>query len=849
MCYSRKFIIDPKPRIHKRKKTSHVQNFQISDCAEKCREQQPNCEQSCRCVEKQCYVEKKQCYVEKKQCSCVEKQCYEQPCCAEKKKCYDEKIPTCPPKNPCCVEKIQYCPKNPCCVEKQYNCPPKNPCCLEKQCCVEKIPYCPKNPCCVEKQTRCNKKQQQYNCPPKNPCCLEKQCCVEKKQCIEKIPYCPPKNPCCVEKKQCVEKNPCCVEKNPCCLQEKCCVEKNPCCVEEKCYVEDQCYDDQCCDEKDECKEEEYCPEPKGEIIVYDENIGFPSGENPTRIPTTDSDDCFQNQLALSTTTINYGSILNPSIAVNPICNDEIVAAWAQNLVSNGGELEIGIAHSIDGGCTWYRGTIPLQICMSGLYQRVGNLWLSYRADGERVFLIFNSINVTAIEGAIAQSAIVVFYSDDNGITWVGPAYLATSDFFLTNILMFDPTVLIPFFNLPRITADPNDCQYVYAVWDTAPTFLSRHSETYFSRSNNGGWSWFPAAIIYDATEDLNIAGLSLYPPVPSIPIDCPGDPVIWSDPRLLKLNSTVNNQIVVLPVSKNCCVSKNFSGDLLNFMIRVYAKPGASQCEYYGDAFPYQFTSADIAVIRSSDNGYTWTKHAIQIATLSYNLVNIFSCGYTYNYDGTISGSRGALVRDSRVLASYTVDPKTGYLYVVFMTDQFRADSLSQIALVASYDGGCTWTKPIHVNRTPKHATNPQAFAPNVAVNEAGFIAITYYDFRYDDKSSCEEFPGRTFTDYWIAFYKICLDKCENFKIEFVDERRLTDNSFIIQNTPATDLGFVGVGDSQGLVSNDNLFYEVHTEALYGPFNELTSLNESNTLLLDNNVRTQPFFSLLKLC
>src|ERR1700682_1316303 len=72
---------------------------------------------------------------------------------------------------------------------------------------------------------------------------------------------------------------------------------------------------------------------------------------------------CLNRQEVFGTpTTIFHGSAVEPTIAVNPKNKDQIVAAWQQDRISNGAALEAGIAYSKDGGKTWHKSRVPLQI-------------------------------------------------------------------------------------------------------------------------------------------------------------------------------------------------------------------------------------------------------------------------------------------------------------------------------------------------------------------------------------------------------------------------------------------------------------------------------------------------------
>lgn len=608
-------------------------------------------------------------------------------------------------------------------------------------------------------------------------------------------------------------------------------------------------------------KDNQICPEEK-KIVIKSKNIGEPS-----IVPA--SANCLLPQAVDGgRTVIYYGSEVEPTIAVNPCDPSKIVISYQDSRINNGGGLELSIQYSHDFGKTWTKSVIPLQACIGGVFQRLSDPVLSYRADGKRLFFNILGFNVTELSNQPTQYSVAIVYSDDDGVTWSQPIFLSNSDFF-TNTSDFS----LPADDKNWMVTDPNDPCVAYVAWDRFKQAFSFHAVAFLSKTIDGGDTWFPGVEVYDATDDLCKAGLA----------NCVCDPNPAIDAR--ETNQVINTIPVVLPKFDRCSVKKNkceslcedyykdasiaascgdnkcllklkpnvtdcdhcpgkTNGDLLLFMARLYAPPGVTVEEYQNDFYPWPNTRTDIVVIRSSDQGRTWSE-ATLVAPLSMQLERIFTCGYEYDVSGNIIDGVGSPVRATSFIFYVTVDLRNGNLYVVYMSDQFRSDLQSQIALTASYDGGCTWTSPVKVSRTPQDAINPQAFTPGIVINDAGYIGITYYDFRFDNKSNCEQ----TKTDYWMAFYKDIVNECGDHELVFIDELRLTKQSFIMQSGPLTGIGYMSAGDYEGLATSCGYFYEVHTETLPGPFTEPVPLNPEETLFLDNNNRTDPFVSILKLC
>lgn len=558
-----------------------------------------------------------------------------------------------------------------------------------------------------------------------------------------------------------------------------------------------------------------------------DVNIGYPKGKSS--VPLTP--ECLFPQLgpiARSSVTIYARSVVEPTIAVNPKNRNHLVASWQQDRINNGGALEAAIAYSRNGGKTWHRTQIPLQICIGGINQRISDVWLSYAPDGKRVYLTVLVINASTELNTQNQAGIIVSVSEDDGKTWSIPHFVASSQ------LILGESSQLPFDDKNSITADRNHSKFAYCVWDRFPQSFSNHSDSQISRTTDGGKTWSPNQILYNPFPDLTIHGQSNG---------------IEND------NQTLNNIVVVLPDAGDDHSSRRYSdhnknlqlnGDLLNFMVRIYAKPGATNEEFVGDSFPFQFTLFDIASVRSKDRGVTWEPNANVITPFIANLV--FTGGYTYNEEGQITDGIGTQLRTGDQVPSYNVNPRNGFLYVAFQTGQFRSDQLPQIGLLRSEDGGLTWSQAVKVSRTPQNAPNPQAFSPFVAVTEEGYVGILYHDFRHDDKSN----PNETKTDAWLAIYReVKGEGSTGIGLEFVKEKRLSRHSYIIQNGPNTTQGVMTNGDYPFLVAEGNLFYALYVKSRNGPFNPavpiLTNPTTGGVLLLDNNYRTAPFVSIVK--
>jgi len=551
---------------------------------------------------------------------------------------------------------------------------------------------------------------------------------------------------------------------------------------------------------------------------------------------------------------ISYRGAVEPSIAVNPKDRRKIVVVWQLARINNSGALDIGIAHSEDHGKTWRNSIVPFQFCIGGIIQRSSDPWLSYSPCGKFVFLsvlVFNVIPWPNLQENI-QYGVVVTKSCDNGKTWSDPVYVITTPDTITS-----PPGL-PFDDKNTITCDPYDCCNIYQTWNRTPAFLPisfQHSDAWFTRSNDGGKTWFPAVLIYNPTRDLFKSGLSN---------------------NIEANNSIFNNQVIVLPPRDKCNPKDpRRTGELLNFMVRTYAIPSVTdslvdQAAFQDDSFPFQLRNHDIAVIRSDDQGVGWTQRATVVSEFSINN-RVFTNGYTYSpylYNfvqlpnppvpnvniNHITGGVGDLLRTGDNAPSYAINKKNGNLYVVFQDSRGRSDSLVQIFLTASRDGGHTWSAPVQVNKTPQCVVNPQAFTGTVAVTDKGLVGILYNDFRND-----EILNEKTLTDAWFVVYKEIDGESVKFEgsgLKFITEVRLSKKSYIAENGPVTTGGIMTNGDYSGLVADHEEFYAAYTKSFNGPFVPNQILrgpeiippgNTPVTLFLNPNLLTSPFVSVIR--
>ena len=432
-------------------------------------------------------------------------------------------------------------------------------------------------------------------------------------------------------------------------------------------------------------------------------------------------------------------SEVEPWIAVNPANTSNAIAVFQQDRWQNGGAR--GLVAATTTGAGWSKSWGAFTFCSGGTtanggdFERASDPWVSFSPNGA-AYQISLSFNESSFENAVLVSR-----STNGGTTWGAPTTLIRDS--------GERETSFAFNDKESITADPTSSNYVYAVWDrlVSPSGKSKASfsgfehasgyrgPTWFSRTTNGGATWEPARQIYD-----------------------PGE-----------INQTIGNQIVVLP-----------NGDLVNVFDLISNHKNA-----HGQR------GLNVAVIRSTDKGVTWSKPVI-VAKL--------------NTVGVTDPDNGHDVRTGDIIPDIAVDALSGALYVVWQDARFSGGQHDDIAFSSSTNGGTTWSMPIKVNQTPMPVA---AFTPAVDVAADHTVGVTYYDFRANTPS-----PGLP-TDYFLVHSHVG-------GVSWDPETRITPTSFDMESAPDA-FGYF-VGDYEGLTHVGNRFVALFVQSVVAGAGQPTS-------------------------
>ena len=424
---------------------------------------------------------------------------------------------------------------------------------------------------------------------------------------------------------------------------------------------------------------------------------------------------------------------VEPYVAVNPANPQNIIGVWQQDRWNNGGAHGLVAGFSSNGGSTWGETTLPFSVCAPNAI-----LDPFTGAPYERASDPWVSIGPDGTAYAVALEATnnTITGNNDTGI-----ATVTSSDGGQTwgnqRLVKSDKGTspvfeFTQFFNdKESITADPIHAGTAYVVWDRLKS-PSHSPDADLRAAAFRGPTWFSKTT--DGGQTWTNTGV----------IFDPG-----------QNSQTIGNIILV----------NRQTGVLYDFFER-FQTTGSRKITPRG---------LSVGVVSSSDGGSTWSNPTV---ISDQQVANDFA------------PNTGALLRTSDGIPMAAIDANNGNLYVVWEDARFTGGNFNQVVISKSTDGGTTWSSPALIS----NANSQPAFTPVVAVNSAGTVAVTYYDFRNPDGSTVGQ-P----TDYWFT------SSTDN-GVTFGNETRITPTSFDILNAP--NAGGLFLGDYEALDTSGTTFY-----------------------------------------
>ena len=387
----------------------------------------------------------------------------------------------------------------------------------------------------------------------------------------------------------------------------------------------------------------------------------------------------------------------NPSGAADL---DALIGTWQQDRFSSGGSSGLLVAYSNNGGASWTVPPLADQPAISNCqdadssggnsdWERATDPWSDISPNGDMWFMSLSFNDTRDL-----RNAMLVSKSEDGGAHWTEP------------VTLIDDANPHVFNDKNSLTADPNDSNLVYAIWDRL-VFPNERTQgqafehaaafsgpTYFSKTENG-------------TDDDG------------------GD---WSTRRILDLgrnDQTIANQIAVLPRT-----SGQSESTLINVFDWIHNdNRGGRQGE-------------KISAMWSTDSGDTWSDPVvidpIAGAAPRDRDPDGAPCPETigHKFDPYV-----CRLRTGDGVADIAVDPNDGTAYVVWQDG--GPGGRVQILLAKSTDHGQSWSQLGVVNTV----ASTDAHTPSVEVDEDGDVAVTYYDYRFNDVNSNDGLE----TAHWI--------------------------------------------------------------------------------------------------
>jgi hypothetical protein len=381
--------------------------------------------------------------------------------------------------------------------------------------------------------------------------------------------------------------------------------------------------------------------------------------------------------------------------------SDSLIGTWQQDRFSSGGSSGLLVAYSHNGGLSWVVPPLadqpkitncqdPAHTGTNSDWERATDPWSDISPNGDMWFMSLSFNDTRNL-----RNAMLVSKSEDGGATWTEP------------VTLIDDANPHVFNDKNSLTADPNDSDLVYAIWDRL-VFPNERSQGDSSALHAGA---FTGPTYMSKTEN----GTD----------DDGGD---WTTRKILDLgrnDQTIANQIAVLPRTE---------GQTESTLINVF--------DWIHNDNKHGRKGEKISAMWSTDSGETWSDPVV---------IDSLAGAVPFDTDpdgapcpeqlGNKNTPYICRLRTADGVADIAIDMNDGTAYVVWQDG--GANGKVHIRLAKSTDHGQTWTRLGVVNTVRR----TDAHTPSVAVDEEGTVAVSYYDFRFNDINSTDGLE----TAHWI--------------------------------------------------------------------------------------------------
>jgi hypothetical protein len=388
----------------------------------------------------------------------------------------------------------------------------------------------------------------------------------------------------------------------------------------------------------------------------------------------------------------------------NPIADadpDSLIGTWQQDRFSSGGSSGLLVGYTHDGGVSWIVPPLSAQPAITNCqdpdnsgtnsdWERATDPWSDISPNGDMWFMSLSFNDTRNL-----RNAMLVSKSENGGASWTEP------------VTLIDDANPHVFNDKNSLTADPNDSDLVYAVWDRL-VFPNERSQ--------GDSSALHAAAFTGPTYlSKTVNGTD----------DDGGD---WTTRKILDLGTndqTIANQIAVLPRT---------AGQTESTLINVF--------DWIHNDNQQGRKGEKISAMWSTDSGDTWSDPVVIDPIAGAAPLDRDPDGAPCPEQiGHKFDPYACRLRTGDGVPDVAVDPITGTAYVAWQDGGPNGNVV--IRLAKSTDHGQSWDQLGVVNTVP--ATD--AHTPSVEVDGDGNVAVTYYDFRFNDLNSTDGLE----TAHWI--------------------------------------------------------------------------------------------------